>query len=1144
LILIVALGIRLWFAWQYQHGKSEQALGSIPFLYEPGNIAYSLATHRGFSSPFRSDTGPTAWMTPVYPLLIAGIFHLFGIYTYKSFVASVCLNIGCSVLTCAPLFYVGKVLGGTALGSLAAWLWALFPNAVVIPVRDIWDASLSALLAATILWATLETSASVRFWPWVGYGLLWGLALMTNPTLGLLLPFLLVWMAFRLRFVKHVWASRPALALAIVCLICVPWTVRNYLVFHTLIPLRSVMGLQLWMGNNDQSGKRWPGQLHPLANSAEREQYSSMGEIPYMAEKRREALRFIAGHPGLELHLITTRFVGTWSGGSEQPIRDFIRTRSLYFRFVLLANLIAAVGTFTGIGVLLARRVCGTIPVAVFPIVFPLIAYVSLASPRYRHPIDPILALLTAVSLERLSERVKRLYVSRKLGFVVFLLGSTMAVAGPIGSRQAYKTWHDYGGTPDSAQYSALDQINRSNVNKLQVAWIYRTGDGNKYSFNPIVVDGVMYVLARNNSIVALDAATGKQIWIHPTGHETTLITNRGINYWESEDRSDRRLLFAVDNILQALDARNGKPIVSFGRNGRVDLRADLGHDAETLALVQSTTPGKVFGNLLILGSATNQEYDSAPGDIRAYDVRTGKLVWTFHTIPHPGEFGYETWPKDAWKTVGGANAWGELSVDEKRGIVYVPTASPKYNFYGANRKGANLFGDCLLALDARTGRRIWHFQMVHHDIWDYDNTTAPKLITIAHNGKKVDAVAQASKEGFLWVFNRETGEPLWPIVERPVPRTDMPGEEVWPTQPFPLQPPPFARQSFSVNDLSPFIEDPAERARFRDEILSARNEGLFTPPGLRNTVEMPGNNGGANWGGAAIDPAKGVFYIVSKDLPAMLKLEPDGTKAASLTGSPEERGQFIFEENCRLCHGADRKGQPPAVPSLVDVEQTLSRDQIKRVVKRGRGPMPAFPKLSDSDLNALTAYLFNPRRAPAITPVSTNPKANESETPRRYKTGFGFMFTSTGLPAIAPPWTSLTAYDLNTGTIKWKIPLGEVPELAAKGFKSTGAHFPKVGPVVTAGGLIFTGTRDRTVRALDSETGKVIWEARVDAALEGMPAVYEVEGREYVVFCAAAQATTHTHSVSGHPASDAAISGAYVAFALPRAGRPPGVGR
>jgi len=613
---------------------------------------------------------------------------------------------------------------------------------------------------------------------------------------------------------------------------------------------------------------------------------------------------------------------------------------------------------------------------------------------------------------------------------------------------QNHTTWSDYGGASDSAQYSALKQINRSNVNQLETAWVYPTGDGRKYFFNPLVSGGVMYVLAKNNSIVALDASTGKEIWTCPPEPNTTIITNRGINYWESEDRTDRRLLFASNHFLRAIDARTGKPIPSFGQDGRVDLKPGLGRDPKTLSLVQSITPGRVFQNLLILGSATNQGYGSAPGDIRAFDVRSGKLVWTFHTIPHPGEFGYDTWPKDAWKTVGGANVWGEFSLDEKRGIVYAPTASAKYNFYGADRKGANLFGDCLLALDARTGKRLWHFQMVHHDIWDYDDATAPKLLTVRHLGKNVDVVAQVSKQGFVWVFNRVTGEPLWPIEERPVPRSDMPREETWPTQPFPLKPPPFARQKFTAEDLSPFL-GPEERARFRDEILSARNEGLFTPPGRRNTIQMPGNNGGANWGGAAVDPTNGTLYVVSKDLPAMLKLEPDAQQ-------PE-----------------------------------LNRPELNR------------PELNRPELN--------------------RPELNQD----RYTSGFGFMIAASGLSPIAPPWSSLTVYDLNEGTIKWRIPLGEVPDLAAKGIRNTGSHYPKVGPVVTAGGLIFTGTRDRKVRALDVENGKVLWEKEVDAALEGIPAIYEIGGRQYVVFCASAQ-------VGLTPATQGRIAGAYVAFALP----------
>jgi quinoprotein glucose dehydrogenase len=349
---------------------------------------------------------------------------------------------------------------------------------------------------------------------------------------------------------------------------------------------------------------------------------------------------------------------------------------------------------------------------------------------------------------------------------------------------QTHTTWSDYGGAPDSSQYSALDQINRANVAKLELAWTYQTGDSNKYFFNPLVVDNVVYVLAKNNSIVALDASTGKEIWTHASGPEIKIITNRGINYWESKDRSEQRLLYASNHFLRAIDARTGKTIPTFGTDGAVDLKEGLGRDPKTLSLVQSTTPGRVFEDLLILGSATNQGYGSAPGDLRAFDVRTGRVVWTFHTIPHPGEFGYETWPKDAWQKVGGANIWSELSIDEKRGILYAPTASAKYNFYGVDRTGANLFADCLLALDARTGKRLWHFQMVHHDIWDYDDPTAPKLLTLHQNGQTIDAVAQVSKQGFVWVFNRVTGEPIWPIEERPVPKSDMPGETTWPTQP------------------------------------------------------------------------------------------------------------------------------------------------------------------------------------------------------------------------------------------------------------------------------------------------------------------------------------------------------------------------
>ena len=714
-----------------------------------------------------------------------------------------------------------------------------------------------------------------------------------------------------------------------------------------------------------------------------------------------------------------------------------------------------------------------------------------------------------------------------------FVLGAHARAVG-----QSHTTWSDYGGGSESSQYSALREINRTNVSELQIAWVFPTGDENRYFFNPIEAHELTYVLAENNSIVALNAQTGKEAWVHKADPNTDIITNRGINYWESKDGRDRRLLFASSHFLQAIDARTGKPILSFGTNGRVDLKEGLGRDPKTLSLVQSTTPGRVFENLLILGSATNQGYGSAPGDVRAFDVRKGQLVWVFHTIPHPGEFGYDTWPKDAWKRVGGANCWGEISADEKRGIVYVPTASPKYNFYGADRRGANLFGDCLLALDARTGKLLWYFQMVHHDIWDYDNAAAPKLLTVWHDGRKVDAVAQVAKTGFVWVFDRVTGKPLWPLEERPEPRSDVPGEETWSTQPFPLKPPPFARQAFTSSDLSPFISDPQELARFRQEIDAARNQGLYTPPALTDTMEMPGNSGGANWGSAAVDPADGTLYVVSMDLPCMLRLEREQTRRASPGEPIEQEGHFIFESNCRPCHGTDLKGLPPAIPSLVNIGTRLNREQIESVVMQGRGSMPGFPSLPKTDVQSLIAFLLNPSGSSASSSPPALPRAagaksqaEPAEEAVRYLSGFGFLITSTGVPPIAPPWSSLTAYDLNKGAIKWKIPLGEVPELAAKGIRNTGFPFPKTGPVVTGGGLIFTATRDHVVRAYDKETGKVLWERRLDTPLQGIPSVYEAGGREYLVVCAAAPEVTDT-------ASQRPIQGSYVAFALPSASK------
>ena len=537
---------------------------------------------------------------------------------------------------------------------------------------------------------------------------------------------------------------------------------------------------------------------------------------------------------------------------------------------------------------------------------------------------------------------------------VLISLALMMATASAQ-KRQTYTTWSDYGGSADSMQYSALKQINKANVATLELAWSYSApGPAGRFNFNPFVVDGVMYVNGKGQSVVALDAATGKQIWSHPT--EGT-PTNRGFNYWESKDRSDRRLIFSANSYLQEINVRTGITIPSFGADGRVNLREGVGRDPKTIDQIQSGTPGRVFENLIILGSAPGEEQGSPPGDLRAYDVITGKLVWTFHTIPRPGEYGYETWPPDAWRFVGGANTWGELSIDEKRGIAYFPLGSPTYDFYGGDRIGANLFGDTLLALDARTGKRLWHFQVVHHDLWDYDLTAAPKLLTVKHNGKSTDIVAQATKFGFVYVFDRVTGEPLWPIEERPVPKSDVPGEQSWPTQPFPTKPPPFSRQKFTADDINPHI-DSAERERFRAMILAARNEGLFTPPSLtHNTVVIPGDSGGANWGSTAVDPQSGVMYIKGANAPDLQRLveRPNAGGGGGRGGGRtlQQRGHLIYSQRCEMCHGPDRSG--------VGVPKEIGVERFKTIVMTGVAQMPAFSDLNEQSLQALAAYIDDP---------------------------------------------------------------------------------------------------------------------------------------------------------------------------------------
>jgi glucose dehydrogenase len=611
-----------------------------------------------------------------------------------------------------------------------------------------------------------------------------------------------------------------------------------------------------------------------------------------------------------------------------------------------------------------------------------------------------------------------------------------LALAGITGlslSAQHPREWRDYAGGPDSSRFVPATQITKANVHELQVAWTYPTG---QTDFNPLVVRGVVYGLGPNGTFVALDAATGKEIWRH---EGVRGFTSRGVNYWESQDGKDRRLIFSTTNVLQEIDAQTGQSITSFGTDGKVDLRVGLDRDPEKVDQ-QSRLPGRIFENLIILGSATNQEYASAPGDIRAFDVRTGRLVWTFHTVPRPGEFGYDTWPEGAWKTVGGANNWGEQSIDEKRGIVYVPTASPKFNFYGGNRKGANLFGDCILALDARTGKRLWHFQMVHHDIWDLDNNSAPQLITITRNGQSIDAVAVASKTGYLYVFDRVSGKPIWPIEERPVPqKTEVPGEALWPTQPFPTNPPPFSRQKFTAEDVNPYILSPEEREQFKRRVQAARNEGPFTPIGFSEVIHMPGNQGGSNWGSTASNPSDGSVYVIGFNVPTIIRLLKPGEVRAGRRGGPPEtvvEGRYVTE-------------------------------------------------------------------------------------------GFGLYPT-----IVNPPYTTLTAYDLNVGKIKWQIGLGDDLRLVDQKVTGTGtAASIKGGIIPTATGLVFATAADRKIHVYDSATGKQVWELRLGAPSTGSPSMYELGGRQYLLVTASTPGGRGQRGEAGVPEAVGPVG--IVAYAL-----------
>jgi quinoprotein glucose dehydrogenase len=690
--------------------------------------------------------------------------------------------------------------------------------------------------------------------------------------------------------------------------------------------------------------------------------------------------------------------------------------------------------------------------------------------------------------------------------FAITALTVTMSTAAAAGKKRRHD-WAVYG-TAESTHYSSLSQINRKNVKKLKIAWTYDTGESGGLQTSPIIVSDVLYGLTPSQKVFALNAATGKLLWQFDSGIKGTQ-PNRGLAYWT--DAKDARILVGVLNFVYALDAATGKPIATFGANGRIDLRDDLGRDPAAQSIYM-TSPAVIFKDLMIVGGRESETLPASPGDLRAYDVRSGKLHWSFHTIPHPGEFGYETWPKGAWKTSGAANNWAGMTVDGERGIVYVPTGSAAFDFYGADRVGDDLFANSLLALNANTGERIWHFQAVRHDLWDRDFPAPPVLVRVEHDGKRIDAVAQTTKQGFVFLIDRSTGNPLFPIECRDYPPSDVSGEVAAAQQCLPTKPAPYSRQTLTENRLSqrtPEVHQWA-LAQFR----TFRNEGQFVPFSVgKDTVVFPGFDGGAEWGGAAADPDTGILYVNANDV---------AWTGALAESTSENNSKSLYLTQCAVCHGENMAGSPPSIPSLVGIGGRMSPPDIAATIENGKGRMPGFPNLPDDQLTMLRAYLMNggtlgsDRKEVATT--------EPAPTPMKYHfTGYKKFLDPDGYPAVTPPWGTLSAINLNTGEYVWQIPLGEYPELAAQGLRNTGTE-NYGGPVVTAGGLVFIGATnfDKKFRAFDKATGALLWETTLPFAGNATPATYEVKGRQFVVI--AAGGGKDLKSKSG---------GVYVAFTL-----------
>ncbi len=693
---------------------------------------------------------------------------------------------------------------------------------------------------------------------------------------------------------------------------------------------------------------------------------------------------------------------------------------------------------------------------------------------------------------------------------IVLLIGVLSCVVPGCDSKHDRNVdWPTYLGDQGRNHFSELSEINTTNVQSLDVAWTYHSGDTGQVQCNPLIIDGTLYGVTASNYLFALDAATGDELWRFVPEQQTgPSNVNRGIAYWSKGEQ--HRILFAFQSWLYAIDPASGGPITSFGDNGRVSLRSGLGASAVDKFVV-STTPGTIFDDLIIMPTRVSESVGAAPGFIQAFSVITGRVEWVFHTIPRPGEIGFGTWPPEAHQNpvIGGANNWAGMAVDEQRGIVYIPTGSAAFDFYGGNRKGQNLFANSLIALRAATGEYIWHYQMVHHDIWDRDLPAPPNLVTLVIDGEKIDAVAQITKTGHVFVFDRENGNPIFPIDEVPVPASSLPGEETWPTQPIPRLPLPFARQELKRDDINAFADGRDSLLRIYDKA----NKGLYHPLDLNQTILFPGADGGAEWGGAAVDE-EGVMYVNSNEMAWLFSLSSQQS-SESIGAST---GEQLYTVYCAACHKADFSGNPASgYPALYGLKEKMQRKEVTHIIYAGKGMMPGFTEINKQEQQAIVNYLFGEEKTEVVS--STIEKV--SEVPYRFD-GYNKFLDGAGYPAISPPWGTLTAIDLNTGQHAWQIPLGEHEELTARGMPVTGTE-NYGGPIVTAGGLLFiAATKDNMFRAFDKTNGRLLWSYQLPASGFATPSTYSIAGKQYVVIaCGGTKLGTHGGD-------------SYVAFALP----------